>query len=149
MKWCALMVLAVGFLAAGEAPEKDAVKKEWKKLEGTWMVVAYENNGKKADDDGIKALGEATIKDGKYTWSTGGGGIMVIDPTKKPKQVDYSIVDSEGIVHLYKGIYELDGDTFKDCFALPDMGRPTEFKAPEGSNHAMMIHKRVKAEKDK
>ncbi|MBI3409234.1 MAG: TIGR03067 domain-containing protein [Planctomycetes bacterium] len=140
--------MSAGFLAAGDTPEKKALQKEWAKLEGTWIVVAQESNGVKSDDDDVKTLGKVTLKDGKYTWDSGSGGTMVIDPTKKPKHVDYAIVDGLGIVHTYLGIYELDGDTFRDCYAPPDMARPTEFKTAPNSGHVTMVHKREKVEKE-
>jgi uncharacterized protein (TIGR03067 family) len=143
MKSTVLFFVALCLVAAGDNAEKEALKKEWAKLEGTWVVIAKEDNGMKADEDAVKELGSITIKDGKYTWSSGSGGIMVIDPTKKPKHVDYSIVDGQGMVHLYKGIYELDGDTFKDIYAPPGAERPKDFKT-EGTDHVMMVHKREK-----
>lgn len=141
--------VSVGFLTAGDTPEKKALQKEWAKLEGTWIVIAKESNGVKSGDDAVNALGKVTLKDGKYTWDSGDGGSMVIDPTKKPKHVDYAIVDDQGIVHTYLGIYELDGDTFKDCYAPPGEARPTEFKTAADSGHVMMVHKREKVEKEK
>ena len=140
--------VTVGFLTAGDTPEKKALQKEWAKLEGTYIIVAQESNGVKTGDDDVKALGKVTFKDGKFTWDSGSGGTMVLDPTKKPKHVDYAIVDDQGIVHTYLGIYELDGDMFKDCFAPPGTARPTEFKTAADSGHTMMVHQREKVEKE-
>jgi len=141
--------VTVGFLAAGDTEEKKAVQKEWAKLEGTYNIVSQEQDGVKSDDDTVKALGKVTFKDGKFTWDNGSGGTMVLDPTKKPKHVDYALVDGQGIVNTYLGIYELDGDTFKDCYAPPGAPRPTEFKTAPCTGQTMMVHKREKAEKEK
>jgi uncharacterized protein (TIGR03067 family) len=49
----------------------------------------------------------------------------------------------KGIVYL--GIYELDGDTLRLCFALPDRPvRPSEFSASKGSVRALTEFKRGK-----
>ena len=41
------------------------------------------------------------------------------------------------------GIYELEGDTFKVCFAAPGKAdRPTEFKSAAGSGHRLLVLKR-------
>jgi hypothetical protein len=40
-------------------------------------------------------------------------------------------------------IYELDGDTLRICFAMPDRPvRPTEFSAGKGSVRALSVFKR-------
>jgi uncharacterized protein (TIGR03067 family) len=149
MKWHVLLVFAVAFWFLGETPgqdanKKDADKKELAKLDGIWTVVTYERDGKKVEID----LGKVTIKDGKYTWDSGMWGTMALDSTKKPKHVDYSILDSNGMLETYQGIYEIDGDTFKDCIAPPGEARPTEFKTAEGSGHTLMILKREKPAKE-
>jgi hypothetical protein len=41
-----------------------------------------------------------------------------------------------------KGIYEVDGDTWKHCFSLTE--RPTEFGSKEGSGVYYIVLKRVK-----
>ena len=49
----------------------------------------------------------------------------------------------KGVVYL--GIYELDGDTLRICFALPDRPeRPTDFSAARGTVRALAEFKRVK-----
>lgn len=44
----------------------------------------------------------------------------------------------------HHGIYMLDGDTLKFCFAAPGQERPTEFTAPEGSQRTLSVWKRDK-----
>jgi hypothetical protein len=41
-----------------------------------------------------------------------------------------------------KGIYEVDGDTWRHCFSLAE--RPTEFGSKEGSGVHYVVLKRVK-----
>ena len=64
---------------------------------------------------------------------------MNLDPAKKPKAADWAI---EGSDMIAKGIFEVDGDTWKHCFSLTE--RPTEFGSKEGSGVYYIVLKRVK-----
>ena len=66
-------------------------------------------------------------------------GTGKLDPAKKPKAADWAI---EGSDMVAKGIYEVDGDTWKHCFSLTE--RPTEFGSKEGSGVYYIVLKRVK-----
>jgi uncharacterized protein (TIGR03067 family) len=135
--------------AFGVAPE-DGVAKELKALAGSWRPVSTENNGYKSSEgdlDGILWIRDA---DGKWTARRDGKTIVEwavkrIDPTKNPKSIDIEVTAGayKGVVYL--GIYELDGDTLRICFALPDRAeRPTEFSASKGSIRALSEFKREK-----
>ena len=52
--------------------------------------------------------------------------------SKKPKTIDYDVIDGPTKGKKQLGIYELEGDTVKFCFAKPDSERPTDFKPGEG-----------------
>ena len=49
---------------------------------------------------------------------------------------------TKGQTHL--GIYELDGDTVKFCFAAPGKERPTDFTAKASSGRTASVWKRDK-----
>ncbi len=70
------------------------------------------------------------------------GSKYTVDPTKKPKAIDYTMTEgtTKGKTHL--GIYEVNGDMVKFCFAAPDQDRPTEFTAKEGSGWTLSVWKR-------
>jgi uncharacterized protein (TIGR03067 family) len=125
----------------------DDAKKEMTLLEGEWSMVSGEASG--------QALPAETAKTGKRSAKDGGVAITfgervyfkakyTIDPTKKPKAIDYTMTEgtTKGKTHL--GIYELNGDTVKFCFAAPDKDRPTEFTSKEGSGWTLSIWKRDK-----
>jgi uncharacterized protein (TIGR03067 family) len=69
---------------------------------------------------------------------------VTIDPTKKPKAIDYEMTEgpTKGKTHL--GIYELDGDTVKFCFAAPGKDRPADFTSKEGSERTLSVWKKDK-----
>ena len=75
-----VMVLALGFLAAVTADAQEgAVKEEMKKLQGTWIRIYVEVDGKKSED-GKKEPEKAiilTVNGDKY-----GGETFHLDPAK-------------------------------------------------------------------
>ncbi|HEV3443529.1 MAG TPA: TIGR03067 domain-containing protein [Gemmataceae bacterium] len=129
------------------ASAQDAVKKEMAQLEGHWSMVSGEANGLSMPKETVDS-GKRVAKDGETTITIGGQvyfkAKFSIDPTKKPKAVDYTMTagPTKGKTHL--GIYELDGDTVKFCFAAPGKDRPTEFTAKEGSQRTLSVWKRDK-----
>jgi uncharacterized protein (TIGR03067 family) len=141
-------VVGVAILVlAGAGAAQDANKKEMTRLEGEWSMVSGEANGQAMPGETVK-VGRRVAKDGETTITFGGQTYFkakfAIDPTKKPKTIDYTMTEgpTQGKTHL--GIYELDGDTVKFCFAAPGQGRPTEFTAGQGSERTLSVWKRDK-----
>jgi len=136
-------VLVLGSVVGAQ----DAVKKEMTQLDGEWSMVSGEANGFAMPKEAVNS-GKRVAKDGETTITIGGKVYLKakisIDPTKKPKAIDYSMTEgpTKGKTHL--GIYELDGDTVKFCFAAPGKDRPTEFTAKEGSDRTLSVWKRDK-----
>jgi uncharacterized protein (TIGR03067 family) len=141
-------VLVIAVLAVVvPAGAQDVAKKEMAQLEGEWSMVSGEANGVSMPEATVKT-GKRVAKEGETTITMGGQVYFKakfrIDPTKKPKAIDYTMTEgpTKGKTHL--GIYELDGDTVKFCFAAPGKDRPTEFTAKEGSHQTLSIWKRDK-----
>ena len=143
------MILALGFFAAVTAnAQEDAVKQEMKKLQGNWVRIYVEADGKKSDD-GKKEPGQAitlTINGDKYDGET-----FKLDPAKNPKHINVSTVDDKGKAMTLPGIYELKGDVLKLCFPFPFEGkfdkigkRPTEFGSKPGGNDVLEVYQREK-----
>jgi uncharacterized protein (TIGR03067 family) len=141
-----VLVIAV-LVVVGSAGAQEAARKEMAQLEGEWSMVSGEANGAAMPEATVKT-GKRLAKDGETTISLGGRVYFKakfnIDPTKKPKAIDYTMTEgpTKGKTHL--GIYDLDGDTLKFCFAAPGKDRPTEFTAKEGSQQTMSVWKRDK-----
>jgi hypothetical protein len=64
-----------------------------------------------------------------------------IDPSKKPKTIDYEM--SDGLTKGKKqfGIYEVDAVTFKSCFSKPDAERPADFTSTAGDGRTLSVWK--------
>ena len=112
------------------------------KLDGKWLVISVERDGKA--DDALKG-GVRVIAGEKYTLSDKNGkatpGTFKIDPTKKPKTIDMIPAEGQYKGKTLLGIYEIDSQTLKICFAEPGKERPTAF-ASKGA--VLAIHKREK-----
>jgi uncharacterized protein (TIGR03067 family) len=114
---------ACAFVAADE-PGAEAVKREWRKLEGTWTVTKMEVEGKSLLEKG-KPVPKFTIKDGKITSDAKDvprdekrdSSTIKLDPGRKPKTITipnfHGGDPKKGITLI--GIYELKGDELKVC----------------------------------
>jgi uncharacterized protein (TIGR03067 family) len=71
-------------------------------------------------------------------------GTSDIDPTKKPRTIDFMPTSGFLSGNEYVGIYELEKDTRRVCFGEKAKGRPTEFAAPSGSGYFLLKFERVK-----
>ncbi|MCI0705023.1 MAG: TIGR03067 domain-containing protein [Planctomycetia bacterium] len=127
--------------------DDDEAKKELKALQGTWKVVAAEQNGDPLDRI---VGGVLVIKDNNFSIKTASGtemkGDLILAPAKKPKHIN--LAHQEGLLKdkTWKGIYELKGDSLKLIYAEADSGkdRPTEFKTLKKSGLLLVELKREK-----
>jgi uncharacterized protein (TIGR03067 family) len=135
---CGLLVLCAGVvlvsfgsrgtLLAGdrrkeptEAAPGDAIKKEMKKLEGTWVVESVTEDGKPAQSEEenqfIFAGAKLTLKQSKKpTGFVETEMTYKIDPVQKPKAIDFALEKAKPDTPAIKGIYQLEADKLKLCF---------------------------------
>ena len=127
--------------------DDDAVKKEMAQLEGEWTMVSGSADGQSLPDDLVKDA-KRVAKNGETTVTIGGElyfkAKFTIDPTKKPKSIDYVMNEGPTKGKTQLGIYKLDGDTVEFCFAGPGDDRPTEFSSKPGSKKTSSVWKREK-----
>jgi uncharacterized protein (TIGR03067 family) len=143
-----LLAAAVLFVAADAS--EDAVKKERAKLKGTWKITSFEVNGQKPfPDDQLENVTTILDANGKIKVEANGSTIVEastkIDPTKKPKTIDFTFTEGQLKGKTALGIYELTDDTYKYCRAAPGKPRPTEFASMAGSEATMVTYKREKS----
>jgi|SRR6516162_1761817 uncharacterized protein (TIGR03067 family) len=142
--------LSILAIAAVAGDEKAA---ELKKFQGHWRVVRMDGGQKddstvpqkELDKMSMEIKGNTLVlmvhESGKkvFEYET----TIIIDPTKKPKAVDWIIptridfgsgkVKGRDVIH--PGIYSFEGNQIKICVRFPDGGgaRPKEFRAAKGS----------------
>jgi uncharacterized protein (TIGR03067 family) len=135
-----LLVLVGG----GDATE-DA-KRELEKFQGTWKWVSMVSDGMKLSEEVFKNSrlvidgNKFTAKDPQETLH----GTFVVSVKSKPKTIDVTFTEGPEKGKAFKGIYELEGDTYKVCIALPGKDRPTEFVSKPGSENVLEVLQRVK-----
>ena len=160
-QWCSVVALALVFAGAGsvvesvsgaDGPRADAAGKPDKdRLQGKWLLVAGETNGKPfrkemldrrltvvvVGDKWDQFIGEETKPD---SWS------FTTDAAKSPKQIDFTDLspDAKGDEKKMVGIYELDGDKLRVCNRRPGViNRPAEFRSAD-KDTVIRIYERMK-----
>ncbi|MDZ4687851.1 MAG: TIGR03067 domain-containing protein [Planctomycetaceae bacterium] len=127
----------------------EAIKKDRKLIEGTWRVIAVEIDGNKLEGEAARKFSVVNGNDGTWSLRSDGNevskGPSTIDPTMKPKTIDFTPSEGEGKGELHLGIYELGEKTRKLCIAPPGKGRPAEFTSPAGSEFNLVTFEREKA----
>lgn len=140
----AAFVVGVGVLTAGG--DNDAIKKDRKKMEGTWRVISYQKDGKKTPAEQLEKTRSIFNADGtamvQREGKTIAQGNIKIDPSKKPKQSEAIYTEGELKGKTVLGIYDIDGDNMKICFSLPGKDRPTEFSSKPDSGQVLITYKR-------
>jgi uncharacterized protein (TIGR03067 family) len=145
-----LLLAATAVLVTPADAKDDKIKNELKKFEGNWTMSSGEVEGKK--------VAAEHVKKSKITWKGKKVSLLtphqskeeiraeaVLDPTKKPKRMEWvrSVGPNKGKKML--AIYEfIDDDTYRVCFAAPGKKRPTKFETKVDSGHTLHVWKRVK-----
>jgi uncharacterized protein (TIGR03067 family) len=143
-----LIGLAVAAISLARAEEDNAVKKDMAQLQGEWSMAAGTADGYPIPAE-MLPNSKRVCQGDELTATVGGRLVMksriTIDPSQKPKTIDYEVIDgpTKGKKHL--GIYELDGDTLKSCFGAPGAERPTDFASKPGDLRTSTVWKRAKA----
>jgi uncharacterized protein (TIGR03067 family) len=110
-------------------------------------MVSGERDGQALPEEFVKT-GKRSVKDAETSITINDMVVMkakfTIDPSKKPKTIDYTVTEGQAKGAKVLGIYHLDGDTVKFCFGAPDKERPTDFTAKEGSGRTLSSWKRIK-----
>jgi uncharacterized protein (TIGR03067 family) len=142
MRW--LISAMTGALLIFALPAQAAPKA----VQGTWIAVAAEREGKAADDvvgHRLALAGNAfklRSKDGKLI----SAGRLRTDPKAQPASIDFEHTEGTLKGQAWKGIYVLAGDTLKICdnAGNVDKDRPTTFEATTGSGYVLVTFRRAK-----
>jgi uncharacterized protein (TIGR03067 family) len=140
------VLLVCGFLAGADgAAKSDQNKKDLDQMQGKWQAVALDFKGTARGPEVTKKL-QLVVKKDQYTIKQSDkdhvSAKLVLGASRKPKELDL-VLDTGPV---YKGIYEMDGDTLKVCLCLSSDAvsqRPTEFKGDEDANTALFTWTRL------
>ena len=144
--WTTLCLMAATTITlAGDA---SAVRKDKAALQGTWRVVASEQDGEKVPADDLKDLflifkedaiqiREGTKSEEKFRFA--------IDPARNPKEMDLTILFGPKKGMIDRAIYTIDGNTLRICIqSNKDSPRPRDFSTRPASKLWLVVLERSK-----
>src|SRR5260370_24963126 len=119
-----LLVFITASLIAADEAKDELAKKEREKLAGTWKMLSAIRNG---EPDAVSKSAVTTYTaDGKFSVKlaegTSGEGEYKLDPSKKPKTIDYTMNYGPTKGKLHEGIYSLRANALK--IFLSDPSKP-------------------------
>jgi steroid delta-isomerase-like uncharacterized protein len=103
----------------------DSHREELAKFQGEWVAVAFEDDGATTPEEHLGAV-RLVIEGDRYRYTEPGGGFegrYRLDPTKRPREIDSILTTGEHRGKVAPGIYEIDGETHRVCFAPPGSER--------------------------
>jgi uncharacterized protein (TIGR03067 family) len=139
-----LWSFATGCFFAAAAADGDG--KDLVRLQGVWSRVSALVDGKERPADELRKQ-QITIVEDTYTLTVNGTlrrGQVILDPCARPRTIDFLSTEGPNKGKVLKGIYEIEGDTFTYCIALPGKDRPTALGSQPGSGHLLFRNQREK-----
>jgi uncharacterized protein (TIGR03067 family) len=145
MKARLLMIAALGLLlgACNRQATAKTPKTDLDRLRGTWNLVSAMQDGNALPEDKVKQTtivfkGDTFRFPGSAEYATSRAGTIKLDETKRPKEMDAISTEKEVML----GIYALEENGYKVCFAPAGKPRPTEFTSAPGSGQILQVWQR-------
>jgi uncharacterized protein (TIGR03067 family) len=116
-------------------------------MQGTWKLVSAVEDGKALPEDKVKQT-KIVIKGNTFRFpglaedATSRAGTFKLDETTTPKQMDAISTDKEVML----GIYALEENGYKVCFAPAGKPRPTDFGSEPGNGQILQVWQRQKTQ---
>ena len=145
MKARLLMIAALGLLlgACNRQATAKTPKTDLDRLQGTWNLVSAIQDGNALPEDKVKQTtivfkGDTFRFPGSAEYATSRAGTIKLDETKRPKEMDAISTEKEVML----GIYALEENGYKVCFAPAGKPRPTEFTSTPRSGQILQVWQR-------
>ncbi len=139
------LLVAAGFIGSADAPKSDK-----EAIAGSWRVVACELENKLLPEMAFKDLRYVMKADGAWKLDGGpgfpkaAGGVFEVHPNASPKTIDFTPNDGPYKGKTFRGIYQLEGDELKACFAFPGKERPKTYLTNPDSGLVLEFWRRGK-----
>jgi uncharacterized protein (TIGR03067 family) len=132
MCWTRLLIVLTSMGLAGGGSPDDAAKKDLKQYQGTWTAVSVVNpDGRKASEEELRGT-RLVVVGNTFTFTAKDVSILgrfTLDPSKTPKTIDVLLGDAKKKEDKLLGIYQIDGELRRSCFAMPGQERPKGFSS--------------------
>jgi uncharacterized protein (TIGR03067 family) len=131
--------LALSLVACNrQQPAAAAPKTDLERFQGTWYLVAAVKDGNVLPEDKVKQTtivfkGDTFRFPGLSEYATSKEGTIKLDENKTPKEIDAISTDKEVML----GIYRMDDNGYKICFAPAGKPRPTDIRSEPGSGNIL------------
>jgi uncharacterized protein (TIGR03067 family) len=135
------LAVVLAMTAASAEENGDASAKDLRSLQGIWQMQRAIHDGRKESADEVAKV-RLVIEGKKLTMYYGpytGDGAIAIDTDARPPAIDLALTKGP----QEKGIYSVDGDRLKLCFARSGNSRPKDFDSKPGSGTSFMVFRRV------
>jgi uncharacterized protein (TIGR03067 family) len=148
MKTHLLVIAALGLVLAAcnrQASMPQTPKTDIDRFQGTWNLASAMQDGKVLPEDKVKQTtivfkGDTFRFPGSAEYATSKEGTIKLDENKTPKEMDAISTEKEVML----GIYALEENGYKVCFAPAGKPRPTEFTSAPGSGYILQSWRRQK-----
>ena len=145
-----LVIAVVGLLIAAcnrQSPAPATPKTDLERFQGTWYLVLAMQDGKTLPEDKVKQTtivfkGDTFNFPGSAEYATSKSGTIKLDENKTPKEMDAISTDKEVML----GIYALEENGYKVCFAPAGKPRPTEFTSAPDNGYILQSWERQKTQ---
>lgn len=142
-----LLFLLLAYTLTSGQDKDESVRKDLSRLQGNWKLISGELAGQ-ALPAGILSGFSLTIRDNQYEFRNSQEtekATMLLDPSKKPAHIDFTITEGSYKGQKQIGIYELSDYKVKFCLAQPDdKKRPEAFKTTAENQFMIFEFERVK-----
>jgi uncharacterized protein (TIGR03067 family) len=147
MKTQLLVITGLGLLLAACNRQQPAAapKTDLDRFQGTWYLVSAMQDGNALPEEEVKQT-TIVIKGDTFRFPksaedvTSRAGTFKLDETKTPKEMDTISTEKEVML----GIYALEENGYKVCFAPAGKPRPTEMGSAPGSGYILQSWERQK-----
>ena len=147
MKPQLLVISGLGLLLVGCNRQQPAAapKTDLDRFQGTWYLVSAMEDGNALPEDKVKQT-TIVIKDDTFRFpgsaedATSKAGTIKLDENKTPKEIDSISTEKEVML----GIYRLEDNGYKVCFAPAGKPRPTDFASAPGNGYILQSWARQK-----
>jgi uncharacterized protein (TIGR03067 family) len=129
-----LMVFSAVLLAG--AGQDEAASRELASLEGVWRFATVAVNGKEQAAPPFDTNKLIVAKGGRYVIVQGPRithGVIQLDPTASPKHYDVTVTNGRAKGVVTRGVYEIDGDTYRICLPFDGKTRPATVRSQAGT----------------